>query len=258
MKISVIIPAYNEENYIEKCLDSILDQEVMPDEVIVVNNNSTDHTVELVKNYPVRLVHEKEQGMIQARNRGFNEATGDVVARTDADTVVAKDWIKKIKKHFEKDPTLLGLSGRAYFPSIALTKNAPFWPPQAFLQTSKQIFKHDFMFGPNMALRKSAWEKVKHDICLKDAQVHEDVDLAIHLSAIGKVKFDTKLSVYSSARRAKKLASYIEYPYRYIKMIRDHKKMPTLPTLPSHKKLMHAAMKHPRRLLKKSLALLSA
>jgi glycosyltransferase involved in cell wall biosynthesis len=253
MKISLVIPVYNEEKYLQACLDSIMQQEVMPDEIIIVNNNSTDNTLNIAKKYPVKIIHEKTQGITPTRNKGFNQAQFDVIARTDADSIVPKDWIKKIKTHFEKDQLLMGLSGRAYFLSGALKKNAPYYPPKAFLQTAKKLFKHDFMFGPNMALKKTAWEKIKNDICLDDTEVHEDIDLAIHLAKVGKIKFDSKLGVHSSARRAKKLASYVEYPYRYITMIRNHKKMPKLP---SRKKFVKAM--HPRRLLKKSIDLLSA
>ena len=97
MKISIIIPAYNEETYIRECLKHVLDQIEPADEIIVVNNNSSDKTVEIIKEFPVTLVNETQQGMIPARNRGFNEATGDILIKTDADTQVPTDWVKKIK-----------------------------------------------------------------------------------------------------------------------------------------------------------------
>src|SRR5690348_7890348 len=99
--ISVVIPAYNEEDYIENCLKSLMRQEVMPDEIIVVNNNSTDRTEEIVKKYPVILITEKKKGTIAARNAGFDMAKGNIIVRTDADTVVPTNWIKKIKEDFQ-------------------------------------------------------------------------------------------------------------------------------------------------------------
>src|ERR1035437_9820650 len=90
MKVSVVIPAYNEEKYIGACLDSLMDQKEKPDEIIVVNNNSTDNTAKIVKKYPVRLINEEQQGMIPARNRGFNEAKFEIIARTDADTILPR------------------------------------------------------------------------------------------------------------------------------------------------------------------------
>lgn len=103
MKISVIIPVYNEEKYIVPCLKSLLKQEEKPDEIIVVDNNCTDKTIPLVRKYPVKIVKEKKQGIVFARNHGFNIATGDIIARIDADSTAPKNWVQTIKKNFSKE-----------------------------------------------------------------------------------------------------------------------------------------------------------
>lgn len=225
MKVSVIIPAYNEENYITACLDSLLNQEFPADEIIVVNNNSTDNTVALVKKYPVRIVNEKKQGITYARNRGFNEAQYEIIARTDADTIVPHDWIKKIKTSF-KDKELVALSGPAHFydlPDVVkrgkLTMEALF----SYIRLFKQIMKYDCLYGPNMALRKTAWEQIKDEVCLDDKEVHEDIDIAVHLAPVGKIHFDYSFVVESSFRRWKRLDPYFDYTNRMIKSIRKHK-----------------------------------
>lgn len=225
MKVSVVIPAYNEVNYIGACLESLMKQEVPADEIIVINNNSTDETVKIIKKYPIKVVNEKIQGMIPARNRGFNEAQYDIIARTDADTIVPPDWIKTIKANF-KDKKLVAFSGPANFYELPdqtskLTIKA-FFP---YASLFKQIMKHDCLYGPNIAIRKNAWEKVKNDVCLDDKEVHEDLDLAIHLAPFGKIKFDYDFVVKSSFRRWKKLESYFEYTNRALKSIRKHKKL---------------------------------
>ncbi len=222
--VSVVIPVYNEEAYIGKCLKSLMNQEEQPDEIIVVNNNSTDRTEEIVKRYPVTIIVEKKKGIIPARNKGFNTAKGDIIARTDGDTIVPPDWIKKIKKSFA-DEKLMALSGPANYyplPDAVQMKN---WQTIAVLQSFKKVLGHDCLFGPNMAIRKSVWEKVKDDVCLDDAEVHEDIDLAIHIAPFGKIKFDKNMIVSSSWRRWKKLESYFEYPYRGVKSVGRHKKM---------------------------------
>ena len=76
-----------------------------------------------------------------------------------------------------------------------------------------------------MSLRKSAWEKVRDKVCHDDKEVHEDIDLSIHIAQYGKIKFDNSLVVKSSSRRLKKLDSYIEYPYRGLKSIAKHSKL---------------------------------
>lgn len=225
MKVSVIIPAYNEEKRIEACLHALMKQKVKPDEIIVVNNNSTDKTVAIAKQFPVRIVKEKQQGMTYARNRGFNEAQYDIIARTDADTIVPPDWIQKIKKHF-RDKELVGLSGPAHFYDLPEIVPSSRWTLETFfsyIRIFKQVMKHDGMYGPNMALRKSVWEQVKNEVCLDDKEVHEDLDLAIHLAGFGKITFDSHFLVESSFRRWKKIEPYFEYTNRGIKSIRKHK-----------------------------------
>lgn len=224
MKLSVIIPAYNEERRLESCLQSIIAQVEKPDEIIVVDNNSHDKTAEVAKRMGARVVKETVQGMIPARNRGFDEAKGDIIARTDADTHVPSDWLKRIKKAFRDDPKLIGLSGPAAFYDIPQFSDISDWPTKVFFETLHKAFRHDFLFGPNMAIRKKAWEKVKDDVCLDDKEVHEDIDLSLHLIAYGRIKFDPELVVSSSARRWRKISPYFEYPYRGIKTYRKHKR----------------------------------
>jgi glycosyltransferase involved in cell wall biosynthesis len=226
MKISVVIPAYNEEKYIKTCLESILNQEEQADEIIVVNNNSTDKTVELAKEYPVRVVNEAEQGMIQARNRGFNEAQYEIIVRTDADTIVPQNWIKRIKKYFENEK-LIALSGPSSFyeTNNNLSEKAALQTQKSYLNFMTHAMGHGCLYGPNMALRKSAWERVKNSVCLNDRDVHEDLDLAIHLAPFGEIMVDDTLIVNASFRRFKKLKSYFEYPYRVVKSVNRHKQL---------------------------------
>src|SRR5260221_7568754 len=93
LRISIIIPAYNEEGHLPACLDAIAAQTLKPDEVIVVDNNSTDKTVEIAKKYPfVKLLNEKRQGLRYTRNTGLDAATGDVIGRIDTDSILSPKW----------------------------------------------------------------------------------------------------------------------------------------------------------------------
>ena len=113
MTISIIIPAHNEERYISLCLESIMAQTVLPDEIIVVDNNCDDCTVDIASRYPVKVVHEKRRGIIVARNAGFNAAGSEIIARTDADTILAPDWISRVKERFASAQidALVGVAG---------------------------------------------------------------------------------------------------------------------------------------------------
>ena len=248
MKVSVVIPAYNEEKYIASCLKSILSQTDKPDEIIVVNNNSKDKTAEIVSSFPsVTLITESIQGITPTRNKGFDSTSGDIIARTDADTRVPKNWIKKIKKRFADDPELLALSGPARFEKLPKAVQPKNWLTViGFNATFRSTMHHDVLFGPNMALRKSIWEEVRQEVCLNDKIVHEDMDLAVHIGRYGKILFDEKLVVVSSFRRWQKFMPYIEYPYRYLRTIQHHDKR-----LQKSKNMMKSVVPHTKKLLKR-------
>src|SRR5262245_36697630 len=94
-RLSIVIIAFNEEKHIGPCLEAIAHQTVAPDEVIVVDNNSTDRTVQIASSYPfIKVIHETEQGMIPARNTGLDAAKGDLLARIDADTRIPPQWVE--------------------------------------------------------------------------------------------------------------------------------------------------------------------
>src|ERR1019366_8076903 len=89
MRVSLVIPAYNEKHHIKACLDHIASQRVVPYEVIVVDNASTDKTAAIARSYDfVTLITEKRQGVVFARDTGFNLARGDIIGRIDADTLL--------------------------------------------------------------------------------------------------------------------------------------------------------------------------
>lgn len=98
MTISVVVPAYNSEKTIKKCLDSLFSQSFnKPYEVVVVDDGSKDKTAEIVKEYPkVKYVFQKNAGPAAARNKGWKSASGEVVVFTDSDCVLDKNWLKEM------------------------------------------------------------------------------------------------------------------------------------------------------------------
>ncbi len=224
MTVSVVIPAYNEEKYIKSCLEAFENQDEKPFEIIVVDNNCTDHTVEIAKQYPVTIIQEEKQGMAFARNAGFNFASGDIIARCDADTIVPKDWIKKIKNNFV-NTNINALTGPSYFYDLFLAKQSLL----LFLYYHyilRIILRHHILAGPNLALTKNLWKKIKYEVCIDDTLVHEDIDLSLHIHKYGEIHFDPSLIVRVSGRRIKNnpLSFFVEYPLRLIKTLRIHKK----------------------------------
>lgn len=224
MKISVIIPIFNEEAYIRKCLESLKRQTETPYEIIVVDNNCTDRSIEYAQKFGVKIIKETNQGMIYARNAGFNAAAGDIIARCDADTVVSEDWISQINKNFKKAP-IAGLTGMVIFYDSWLLKRVQFIYYFYFV-LMRFFLKHNVFAGPNMVLTKKIWEKVKNEVCMDEKKVHEDIDLSIHIARYGQIAFDPELKVYSSSRRIKynPLSFFFEYPLRLISTLNSHQR----------------------------------
>ncbi len=222
--ISVVIPAWNEEKSLASCLEHIKKQTVEPDEIIVVNNNSTDRTVEIAKAHGVKVVDQPIQGLTPTRNKGFDTAKGDIIARTDADTQVSPDWLERIKANFDIDENVVGVSGPVmYFDLKRAESNTS--ASTFYAKVCKLIYGHNIMIGPNFAIRKSAWKKVKDKVYMNDKDVHEDIDISIHLSKVGKLVFDERLITKTSARRIKGKPSefFIGYLIKQLKMIKMYR-----------------------------------
>ncbi len=219
MKVSVVVPAYNEEKNIEACLRSLKAQEVPADEIIVVDNNSKDKTEEIAKSFGVIVVREEKQGITPARNRGFDEAQYEIIARTDADVVVPPDWIKKIKKNFEAKK-IDALGGPVSYSDSRVIPRSPLLSA-LFLESLRVFSKGRRHFtGMNMSLTKSMWLRVRDMTERSDARVHEDIDLSLRIAKVGGIMgYDKTLVVQTSARRMVKnpLSFFIEYPIRLIK-----------------------------------------
>lgn len=111
MNLSIIIPAYNVEKYISRCLESILSQDVDEKsyEVIVINDGSKDHTEDIVKRYTnsysnVKLINQVNQGASVARNTGLRVAQGELIWFVDADDAVTNDSLKRVPEYFRLYP----------------------------------------------------------------------------------------------------------------------------------------------------------
>lgn len=201
LSLTIVIPVYNEENYIIPCLDAILLQSDGADEIIVVDNNSTDNSVQIVKKYPqVTLLTETKRGVQAVRNTGFDAAKSDIIARIDADTQLPIDWVQKIKYDFQSSDVSAVTGPVSYYDMPFPWLN--YWLDHI---TRKMLQKLSpscpFLFGSNMAIRRSVWLLVKSGLC-KNNHIHEDLDLAVHLKQSDyHINYDKKLHAGASARR---------------------------------------------------------
>ena len=208
--VSLVIPAYNEEDSIGKCIIGAIEQTVPFHEIIVVDNKSTDGTraaIEaMITAFPdahIRLIEQDaEQGITPTRNAGFNAATGDVIGRIDADTALFPDWVEQVQKAFSLGEFVAASGPVEYYDM----------PLRGFGHKADDSFRklqvklagdYVFLFGTNMAIRREAWIAVRDDTCAdREDLMHEDLDLAVHLALRGfKVGYVSAMVVGMSARR---------------------------------------------------------
>ncbi|HVC36274.1 MAG TPA: glycosyltransferase family 2 protein [Candidatus Dormibacteraeota bacterium] len=217
--VSIVIPVYNEARHLGACLRAISAQNQLPLEVIVVDNNSTDHSPHLVKQFPfATLMHQPKQGVVYARDLGFDAARGTIIARIDADTIVPVDWLENIIRIFSESQ-VNAVSGAVHYYDISLSRTVDNVDTYFRKRLSRKL-STNFLFGSNMAIRRTDWQKVSPGLCRRGG-LHEDFDLAIHLQQKGgKVIYDPDLLAGVSSRRIEMdFLSFMRYalrsPYTY-------------------------------------------
>lgn len=199
MTISVIIPAYNEEKYLPRTLDTIRALDRKPDEMIVVDGGSTDKTAAVAKAHGARVITIPHRGIGFARQKGLDAASGDIVAFTDADTIVPKDWLTKIEQTLSR-PGVVGVFGNFIVPDGWL-------PYRLYVNTIQQvgnwlwwhILRVPWAPGQNTAfLRQAGINAGGYPV---DYKIAEDIEMVRRLMKIGKLVYRPDLLVISSGRR---------------------------------------------------------
>jgi glycosyltransferase involved in cell wall biosynthesis len=203
LTLSIVIPAYNEESHLVNCLNAISKQTVKPDEVIVINNNSTDSTIDIAKGYHfVTVMSESIQGITFSRNAGFNAAKSDIIARIDADTILPPDWVERVKQFYKNsDNAHMALTGSCYFYNLHTGKLTASFYRLLVYRMNRLLLGHYFPWGSNSAIPRSMWMDVRDRVCNR-ADIHEDLDLGIHMAQAGYATlYKPKLRVGAAAKR---------------------------------------------------------
>lgn len=224
-RISLVIPAYNEEKYIADCLqNAIKNSDGVFFEIIVVDNNSSDKTAQIAAQFPgVKVVCEKQQGLTYARQCGLQAAQGELVAYIDADTRIPPGWVKKMQTEFGKN--IVSLSGpyRYYDGNKWQNKimSLIWWlsAPLAYRLAGYMILGGNFVIKKEAMLAVGGFDK--------EVEFYgEDTNTARRLSKVGKVKFKMDFFVHSSLRRFLKegfVKSSLNYAFNFIWQVVFHK-----------------------------------
>ena len=207
MTVTVIVCAHNEERSLPACLHSLLAQTRPPDELLVINNASTDATRAVAQQIPtVHVVDEPRKGLVVARETGRRAARGDVLVYLDADCRAPVMWLATIERHFARDPSLIALSGpyRYYdwdWWGRVLVRAYDFTLAPATQVLVKHILRIGTIFyGGNFAVRRSALDQIGgFDTSI---EFHgEDTNVGRRLFAVGKVTLKYDCYLFTSARR---------------------------------------------------------
>lgn len=206
MRLSVIVPAYNEEAYLAESLQCAsvelrANTSKGPFEIIVVDNASTDRTAEIAAGFPeVRVVREPRKGLTRARQRGLEEAQGEILAFVDADTRMPPGWIGRVLHTYESGDRVVCVSGPYVYHDVSMVKKALvrlYW-----LLAAKPMYRltRYMAVGGNFAASKDALVTIGgFDTTI--SFYGEDTNIARRLSQVGKVVFDMGLVMQTSARR---------------------------------------------------------
>ena len=207
MTISVVVCAYNEAHYLPACLYSLLAQTRPPDDIIVVNNASTDETGAVARTVPsVRVFDEPIKGLVVARETARRVATTDVVAYVDADCRAPLQWMERIERRFTRARSLVAVTGPYRFYDwdrhgrvLIRLYDVIVAPPTHFL-VHDMLGLGAILYGGNFAVRREALDAIGGFD--RTIEFHgEDTNLGRRLTPIGRVGVSSDCWVWTSARR---------------------------------------------------------
>jgi glycosyltransferase involved in cell wall biosynthesis len=205
--VSAIVCAYNEERVLAPCLHALLAQSRPPDEIILVDNASTDATSDVASRIRgVRVVHEPRKGLVQAREAGRRAASGDILAYLDADCRAPLFWLERVTRRLDVRPRPVAVTGpyryydwdwhgrlliRAYDRTLA---------PATHLLVQSLLGWGAVLYGGNFAVCAAALSRIGgFDTSI---EFHgEDTNLGRRLAATGRVVLASDCYMYTSARR---------------------------------------------------------
>ena len=208
LDVSVIVPTWNEEKYLSKCLHSLKNQVgTRPLEVIVVDGGSTDRTLQVAARYADKILVEPRKPVGAARNIGARHASGDTLAFIDADTVACDNWLDVIVHTLRTNSRAVGVTGPTHPYEGSRLDELAYTVATAWVQRLSLKLGLPHVPGFNCAYRDNAfWEAGGFD---EHRELSEDIMLALKIRHQGPILFNPEMSAFTSLRRIKTFG----YPY---------------------------------------------
>jgi glycosyltransferase involved in cell wall biosynthesis len=199
--ISFIIPCYNEEKHIKDCIRSIRKHVwYIPYEIIVVDNNCTDRTVEIAEEELAKIVRESRKGVVYARQAGYEAAKGFLIANIDADSKITDGWVWEALSRLSNSD-IVAVTGPLEYEgaSFGLKFMTKFY---YFLAKLSNDYIGVFLQGGNCMIKKKALDEVGgYDTSI--AFYGEDTMTAKRIQHLGKIVFNMYMVTTTSPRRIK-------------------------------------------------------
>lgn len=194
MQVSVIIPTYNRVKDLDECLDSIIVQITLPEEVIIVDDSDNNEIEDLIKNLKgefkekdilLRYIkNERERSLTIARNIGIENANGDIISFLDSDVILDRNYIKEISRFLKENPYALGVQGRIQnikkldvVAGSIFTKLFYFGFKRLEYPLTAKVIRCKWLSGANQSYKKDILEEFRWDENLKKYSWGEDIDL---------------------------------------------------------------------------------
>jgi glycosyltransferase involved in cell wall biosynthesis len=207
LTIAAIVCAFNEDQYLPACLFSLKSQTRPPDEIIVVNNASTDGTAAAARGVPgVRVIDEPQKGLVIAREAARRAARADVLAFLDADCRAPIWWIERIEQRLERNPALVATTGPYRFydwnrsGTMLIRSYDLLVAPPTHWCVHKGFRMGAILYGGNFAVRREALAAIGGFD--RTIEFHgEDTNVGRRLTAIGQIALCGECWLWTSARR---------------------------------------------------------